>query len=182
MTTTWLRYVGASIMGILDPVPSTAASPMTEEEGAWVRANAWTKALRKIDDAYPHGFHRWCSCEAGLCHSCRTGHHDQCISAGSPRVDEHAGTMTDRGGFVVAVICYGPGQQPCRWICPCTHEPDAEADETAAGDVPETQAMPTTHRSTAHCPSSAPVSAPDGQLSLFTGAVAPEESTGGETP
>ncbi|MEV5850394.1 DUF6248 family natural product biosynthesis protein [Streptomyces sp. NPDC051985] len=41
MTTTWLRYVGASIMGILGPLPSTTSSPMTEEEGAWVRATAW---------------------------------------------------------------------------------------------------------------------------------------------
>ncbi len=52
--TTLLRFVGAAIMGILDPVPSSVPSPMTEEEGAWVRANAWTKGLRKIDDAYPH--------------------------------------------------------------------------------------------------------------------------------
>ncbi|MCI3273529.1 DUF6248 family natural product biosynthesis protein [Streptomyces cylindrosporus] len=167
--------------GILDLVPSTVASPMPEEEGAWVRADAWTKALRKIDDAYPHGFRRWCSCEASLCHSCRTRHHDQCISAASPRVDEHAGTMTDRGGFVVAVIRYGPDQQPCRWICPCTHETHTTADKAAA-DVPETHEVPTTHRSTAPCPASAPVSAPDGQLSLFTGVVAPEESTGGDTP
>ncbi len=101
--TTWLRYVGASITGILDPVPPQVPSPMTAEEGAWVRANAWTKALRKIDDAYPHGFLRWCSCEAGTCHPCAAGHHGQCVSAKGPRVDEHAGTMTDRGGFVAAL-------------------------------------------------------------------------------
>ncbi|MGW2492374.1 DUF6248 family natural product biosynthesis protein [Streptomyces sp. NPDC001606] len=51
--TTWLRLIGASIMGILDPVPSSVTSPMTEAEGAWVRANAWTRGLRKIEDAYP---------------------------------------------------------------------------------------------------------------------------------
>ncbi|MFJ3310871.1 DUF6248 family natural product biosynthesis protein [Streptomyces sp. NPDC086549] len=113
-------------MGILDPVPSTVPSPMTEVEGAWVRANAWTKGLRKIEDAYPHGFHRWCSCERGICHPCGSGHHDQCVSAGGPRVDKDAGTMTDRGGFVVAVIQYGPGERPCRWICPCTHQADDE--------------------------------------------------------
>lgn len=81
--TTWLRYVGASITGILDPVPSQAPSPMTAEEGAWVRANAWTKALRKIDDAYPYGFLRWCSCGKHL-PPCATGHHGQCVSAKGP--------------------------------------------------------------------------------------------------
>ncbi|MFF7452405.1 MULTISPECIES: DUF6248 family natural product biosynthesis protein [unclassified Streptomyces] len=37
--TTRLRHIGAAIMGILDPIPSTTTSPMTEEEGAWVRAH-----------------------------------------------------------------------------------------------------------------------------------------------
>ncbi|MGW7410157.1 DUF6248 family natural product biosynthesis protein [Streptomyces sp. NPDC054833] len=52
--------------------------------------------------------------------------HDQCVSANGPRVDEDAATMTDRGGFVVAVIRYGPGQQSCRWVCPCTHPADVK--------------------------------------------------------
>jgi hypothetical protein len=55
------------------------------KEGAWVRANAWTKGLRKIEDAYPYGFHRWCSCEAGTCHPCASGHHDQCAGQRAPR-------------------------------------------------------------------------------------------------
>ncbi|MFI6055954.1 DUF6248 family natural product biosynthesis protein [Streptomyces violascens] len=119
--TTRLRHIGASIMGILDPVPSPAGSPMSETEGAWVRAHAWTTGLRSIEDAYPHGFHRWCSCERGNCTSCASGHHARCVSAAGPRIDTDAGTITDRAGFVVAVIHYGPGQQPCRWICPCRH-------------------------------------------------------------
>ncbi|MGW1507448.1 DUF6248 family natural product biosynthesis protein [Streptomyces mirabilis] len=49
-----------------------------------------------------------------------SGRHDRCVSAAGPRVDEHADTMTDRGGFVVAVIHYGTGQRPCRWNCPCS--------------------------------------------------------------
>ncbi|MFC9932323.1 DUF6248 family natural product biosynthesis protein [Streptomyces sp. NPDC127190] len=130
--TTWLRFIGASIMGILDPVPSGVTSPMTEAAGAWVRANAWTKGLRKIEGAYPHGFHRWCSCERGICHPCACGHHDRCVSAGGPRRDDYAGTVTDRGGFVVAVIHYGPGQRPCRWLCPCSHP----ANGTAPVDTP----------------------------------------------
>ncbi|MCF2435929.1 DUF6248 family natural product biosynthesis protein [Streptomyces thinghirensis] len=121
--TTWLRYVGASIMGILDPIPVPLTSPMSDAEGAWVRANAWTKALRRIDAAYPHGFHRWCSCERGTCHPCRSGHHDQCVSTNGPRVDDDAGTMTDRDGFVVAVIRYRSSERPCRWTCPLHPHP-----------------------------------------------------------
>lgn len=173
--TTWLRFVGASIMGILDPVPSTVTSPMSEEEGAWVRANAWTKGLRRIEDAYPHGFHSWCSCERGIYHPCGSGHHDQCVSANGPRVDEDAGTMTDRGGFVVAVIRYGSGERPCRWICPCTHPADDE--QAAVVDVSEVHSAV---RRTS--PGSRAVSAPAGQLSFFASAGLPEESADGETP
>jgi hypothetical protein len=171
--TTWLRFIGASIMGILDPIPSTAPSPMTEEEGAWVRANAWTKGLRRIEDAYPHGFHRWCSCERGTCHPCASGHHDQCASADGHRVDKHADTMTDRGGFVVAVIHYGPGQRPCRWICPCTHPADVE--QTAGMGNPAK--LPADQRAVP-APGHAPD--PEGQLTLFTGG--PEERGEGEAP
>ncbi|OIJ99015.1 hypothetical protein BIV25_10940 [Streptomyces sp. MUSC 14] len=150
---------------------------MPEEAGAWVRANAWTKALGKIEDAYPHGFHRWCSCEAGTCHPCRTGHHNQCISAGGPRVDDHA-AITDRRGFVVAVIRYGPGQRPCRWICPCAHAPDGGAGAADTVDVAEVRS--TTRRAATRCSKS--VSPPHRQLSLFAGAGLPEEATDGETP
>ncbi|MGW7365404.1 DUF6248 family natural product biosynthesis protein [Streptomyces sp. NPDC054841] len=171
--TTWLRLVGASIMGILDPVPSTTASPMTEEEGAWVRANAWTKGLRKIDDAYPRGFHRWCSCERDICHPCGSGHHAQCASANGPRVNKNSGTITDRGGFVVAVIQYGPGERPCRWICPCTHTADAE--QTTADDAPT---APPADRRTPPAPK--PAATPAWQFSLFSDADLPEESSDGE--
>ena len=178
--TTWLRLVGASIMGILDPIPSTVPSPMTDEEGAWVRANAWTKGLRKIEDAYPHGFHRWCSCERGICHPCGSRHHDQCVSADGPRVDGDAGTITDRHGFVVAVIRYSPGQQPCRWICPCTHTPTDEADKTDDVDISEARpaaSSPAPREATSGTPF-----APDGQLSLFAEPDQPEESANGRTP
>jgi hypothetical protein len=171
--TTWLRYVGASIMGILDPVPSPVPSPMSEEEGAWVRAHAWTKALRKIDGAYPHGFHRWCSCEAGTCHPCGSGHHDQCVSVDGPRVDEHAGTITDRRGFVVAVIRYGPDQRPCRWVCPCTHPADVDkaADTGGAGGPAAVQRL---------VPAPGPAPDAEGQLTLF--ADGPQERGDGEAP
>ncbi|MGW7570766.1 DUF6248 family natural product biosynthesis protein [Streptomyces tendae] len=173
--TTRLRHIGAAIMGILDPVPSTVPSPMTEEEGAWVRAHAWTKGLRKIEDAYPHGFHRWCSCERGICTGCTSGHHDRCISAGRPRIDEHADTITDAQGFVVAVIRYGPGQRPCRWICPCTHP--AAVEEPA--DTGEPEIPPAAQHAVPVTPVHRPAADPEGQLPLF--ASGPQER-GGEAP
>ncbi|MGW0916696.1 DUF6248 family natural product biosynthesis protein [Streptomyces sp. NPDC002784] len=171
--TTRLRHIGAAIMGILDPIPSTVPSPMTEEEGTWVRAHAWTKGLRKIDDAYPHGFHRWCSCERGTCPGCASGHHDRCVSADGPRVDEHADTITDAHGFVVAVIRYGPGQRPCRWLCPCPHP--AVVEETA--DAGEPEVPPAAQHAV---PAHGPAAAPEGQLPLF--ARGPQERGDGEAP
>ncbi|MEW1568435.1 DUF6248 family natural product biosynthesis protein [Streptomyces sp. NPDC093509] len=139
--TTYLRHIGAAILGILDPIPSPTASPMSEKEGTWVRAHGWTKGLRRIDDAYPHGFHRWCSCESGICNPCMTDRHDACVSAAGPRIDRHAGTITDSKGFVVALIRWAPGQRPCRWTCPCTHpvreEHTAPDEVTAPQPVPE---------------------------------------------
>ncbi|MET9462239.1 DUF6248 family natural product biosynthesis protein [Streptomyces canus] len=171
--TTRLRHIGAAIMGILDPIASTTPSPMTEEEAAWVRAHAWTKGLRKIDDAYPHGFHRWCSCERGICPGCASGHHDRCVSAGGPRADEHADTVTDAQGFVVAVIRYGPGQRPCRWLCPCPHKADAE--ETAdTGGLGEPTAARRAVRTSRPAPDA------EDQLSLF--ADSSEDGTDGEAP
>ncbi|WP_185932497.1 DUF6248 family natural product biosynthesis protein [Streptomyces sp. WAC 01325] len=167
--TTWLRLIGASIMGILDPVPSTVPSPMSEEEAAWVRASVWTKGLRRIEEAYPHGFHRWCSCESGACHPCGSGHHDQCVSASGPRVDEHAGTVTDRGGFVVAVIQYAPEQRPCRWLCPCTHR--ASYEPTGSVQTPVAQPAPGSAPAASKAPSS-----PAGQLTLFAGVSQPEDA------
>ena len=158
--TTRLRHIGAAIMGILDPIPSTVPSPMTEEEGAWVCAHAWTKGLRKIEDAYPRGFHRWCSCERGICPGCASGHHDRCVSAGGPRIDEHADTVTDAQGFVVAVIRYGPGQQPCRWLCPCPHP--ADVDETA--DTGKPAKPPAAQHAV---PAHGPAATPEGQAPLF---------------
>ncbi|MFJ1839970.1 DUF6248 family natural product biosynthesis protein [Streptomyces sp. NPDC088175] len=159
--TSLLRLMGASIMGILDPIPSTVPSPVTEDEAAWIRANAWPKALRRIENAYPHGFFRWCSCERGTCHPCATGRHDQCDSADGPRADEDAGTITDRHGFVVAVVQHGPAQRPCRRVCPCTHPAVETAVTSARQERPPGRRTP---------PSSGWPAAAEGQLSLFTGA------------
>lgn len=180
--TTRLRHIGAAIIGILDPVPSAVPSPMREEEGAWVRAHAWTKGLRKIEDAYPRGFHRWCSCERGICTGCTSEHHDRCVSAHGPRVDQYAGTITDAHGFVVAVIRYGPGQRPCRWLCPCPHPADHDLEETA--DAGEPEIPPAAQHAVPEVPVHRP--ATDGperqltQLTLF--ASGPEEPGDGEAP
>ncbi|WP_406510993.1 DUF6248 family natural product biosynthesis protein [Streptomyces sp. NBC_00212] len=142
---------------------------MSSEEGAWVRAHAWTKGLRRIEDAYPHGFHRWCSCERGTCTSCAAGRHDRCISATGPRTDTDAGTITDSAGFVVAVICYAPGQRPCRWLCRCTHPtptaekpggrvPTGSRATPPAGAGPGRAGVPTGDRNTGEQP---------GQTALF---------------
>ncbi|MGW4951482.1 DUF6248 family natural product biosynthesis protein [Streptomyces parvulus] len=169
--TTRLRHIGAAIMGILTPIPSTVLSPMSEDEGAWVRARAWTKGLRTVEDAYPHGFHRWCSCERGICPGCDSGHHNRCVSAAGARVDKDAGTITDSQGFVVAVIRYGPGQRPCRWLCPCPHPAGAEV---TAGPGQPAQPAAAQHAA----PDRRPAAAPKGQLPLF--ASDPQEHRGGE--
>ncbi|MFF8717549.1 DUF6248 family natural product biosynthesis protein [Streptomyces sp. NPDC015184] len=159
--TALLRLMGASIMGILDPVPSSVPSPMAGDEAAWVRANAWTKGLRRIEDAYPHGFFRWCSCECGTCHPCAVGRHGQCASVNGPRPDENAGTVTDRSGFVVALVQHGPAQRPCRWICRCDHP---AAAEPPLDEVPE-ELSPVRQRSLR----SGFPGVPEGQLPLFSG-------------
>ncbi|WP_455357189.1 DUF6248 family natural product biosynthesis protein [Streptomyces sp. SYSU K217416] len=71
-------------------------SPMSEEEGAWVRANAWTKGLRRIEDD-PRGFHRWCSCERGICHPAAPA---TTTSASAPTA--HASTRTPAPSPTVA--------------------------------------------------------------------------------
>ncbi|MCM1973188.1 DUF6248 family natural product biosynthesis protein [Streptomyces sp. G1] len=108
-------------------------------------------------EAAARGFHRWCACEAGTYHACRIGHHGRCISRNGPRIAEHAGTVVDRGGFVVAVIQYGPGQRPWRWNCPCTHPADTEQTAVADSyDRPPVAPGPAAENT-------------DGQLSLFGG-------------
>ncbi|MEW2558526.1 DUF6248 family natural product biosynthesis protein [Streptomyces griseorubiginosus] len=85
--------------------PTTAATPeLTEHRVAG-------EVLWEGFEAAARGFHRWCACEARTYHACRIGHHGRCISRNGPRIAEHAGTVVDRGGFVVAVI---QGSAPLR--------------------------------------------------------------------
>ena len=120
-TTPLLRLHGALIMGIIDPV--LMPSPMSEEEGAWVRQNAWTKWLREIEDVYPYGFHRWCDCQRGTCWNCLNKRCDICVHRQTPlKPEADAGTITDRRGYVAARIVHRPEQRPCRWVCKCPCE------------------------------------------------------------
>ncbi|MEV1177519.1 DUF6248 family natural product biosynthesis protein [Nonomuraea sp. NPDC049784] len=115
-----LRLHGALILGIVDPILMT--SPMREEEGAWVRAHAWTRGIRAVDDVYPYGFWRWCSCQSGTCWNCLSKRCDLCVHRQAPpKVDSDAGAITDRKGYVVALIIHRPEQRPCRWVCKCPH-------------------------------------------------------------
>lgn len=118
--TTLLRLHGALILGIVDPTPMP--SPMSEEEGRWVREHAWTDGLCGIENAYPWGFHRWCSCQSGTCWPCSVDRCDRCVTRehGGPRYDEDAGSVTTGDGFVVARIVHRDDQRPCRSICVCT--------------------------------------------------------------
>ncbi len=120
--TTWLRSFSSSILALCEPIPLSVPSPMSQQEAAWVRSHAWTPVLRRIEEAHPSGFHRWCTCERGRCHPCRAGYHDQCPGTRGPVLDDRLGTVTDRAGVMIAAVRSVPGQRPCRWVCSCTHQ------------------------------------------------------------
>lgn len=131
----WLRVNAAMILGICDPV--LMPSPMSEEEGAWVREHAWTPGLRAIEDVYPYGIHRWCACQSGWCWNCLNKRCDICVHRQhAPEADVDAGTITDRHGYVVALIVHLPHQKPCRWVCKCAHVPAAQAAPEAEAPEP----------------------------------------------
>lgn len=116
-----LRLHAALIMGIADPVLMT--SPMSEAEGAWVRQHAWTPHLRTMEDVYPYGYRRWCSCQRGTCWNCLAGRCDICVHRQNPpERDDDAGAVTDQHGYVVARVIHLRGQKPCLWVCKCPCE------------------------------------------------------------
>lgn len=63
-----LTFHKVLLLGLADPVPNP--SPMSEEEGEWVRQNVWPQWMRTIDAPYPHGFWRWTNCQRGRCWNC----------------------------------------------------------------------------------------------------------------
>lgn len=115
---TLLRMHAAMIMGIVDPVPMP--SPMSDEEFQQIRDHVWPQRMRDVDDAYPHGFYRWCYCQHGTCWNCHAGRCDLCVHRQKRGPDIcDGGTVTDTHGYVVAHIVYAPHQRPCRWVCRC---------------------------------------------------------------
>nr|BEK71329.1 hypothetical protein KPHV_85560 [Kitasatospora purpeofusca] len=118
---TRLRHVGAAFLAIREPIPSTTPSPMTAEEAAWVRANAWSRALRRMDESYPHGYFRWCKCERGVCSNCVGGRHSTCATRNGPV--SGPGTITDSRGYIRAFVVTTADQRACSWICPCECSP-----------------------------------------------------------
>lgn len=109
------------LLGLANPVKMP--SPMSEAEGAWVRAHVWTPAMRDLDAGYPYGFYRWCSCQHGTCWKCLSNRCDLCVHRqhGGPNVDPLApsGWIHGTRGNVLARIVVRDGEQPCRWVCAC---------------------------------------------------------------
>ncbi|GAA1614233.1 hypothetical protein GCM10009733_008030 [Nonomuraea maheshkhaliensis] len=163
-----LRFHAALILGIVDP--TLMPSPMSEAQGEWVRQNAWTKALRAIENVYPYGIHRWCRCQAGTCWNCLSKRCAICVHRQhSPKKDDAAGTVTDRRGFVIGVIVHLPHQKPCTWVCKCLCRqrgaiPSAPLPEAVS---PPIASIPGTARRSAR----PRIDQIDGQADLFNGSL-----------
>ncbi|MEU8828866.1 DUF6248 family natural product biosynthesis protein [Streptomyces sp. NPDC048636] len=117
--TSALNLQGALIMGIVDPVPNP--SPMSEDEGAWVREQVWPEYFTMIDRKYPFGFNRWANCERGTCWNCRSGRCDLCVhrQEGGPHVDDNTDWVRDTRGRGVAKLILRADDAPCLWWCRC---------------------------------------------------------------
>ncbi|MFF3313368.1 DUF6248 family natural product biosynthesis protein [Streptomyces sp. NPDC002952] len=118
-STALLNLHGGLIMGIIDPVPNL--SPMSEDEGAWVRAQVWPRFLTEIDDKYPFGFWRWSMCERGTCWNCLSRRCDLCVhrQEGGPHVDGNVEWVHNARGRCVAKLLIRSDDAPCVWWCRC---------------------------------------------------------------
>ncbi|MEV8605557.1 DUF6248 family natural product biosynthesis protein [Streptomyces griseoviridis] len=151
-STSSLNLQGALIVGITDPVPNP--SPMSEDEGQWVREQVWPQFITIIDRKYPFGFWRWSTCELGTCWNCRSRRCDLCVhrQQGGPNVDQGFDWVHNAQGMVVAKLILRPGGEPCVWWCrcPCSKSgplPEPErAELEAVVELPETAAASTTER------------------------------------
>jgi hypothetical protein len=131
--TALLNFQGGLIMGIIDPVPNP--SPMSEDEGAWVREQVWPEFMTEIDRKYPFGFWRWSMCERGTCWNCLAKRCDLCVhrQEGGPHVDDNTDWVHDARGRGVAKLILRPDDAPCVWWCRCPCSKDGPlADEPAA--------------------------------------------------
>jgi hypothetical protein len=106
-------------LGLVDPVPNP--SPMSEDEGAWVREHVWPPFFHRIDDGYAWGFWRWSFCERGTCWNCLAGRCDGCLhrQKGCPDTCDNAEAVHGPRGRTVATFILRPGGEPCVWWCRC---------------------------------------------------------------
>ncbi|WP_042404505.1 DUF6248 family natural product biosynthesis protein [Streptacidiphilus carbonis] len=114
-----LNLQAALIMGIVDPVPN--ASPMGENEGAWVREQVWPGHHQVIEAKYPFGFRRWANCERGTCWNCLSGRCDLCVHRQKcgPDVDDNTDQVHNAQGVAVAQVLLRLDDAPCAWWCRC---------------------------------------------------------------
>lgn len=114
-----LNFQGGLIMGIIDPVPNP--SPMSEDEGTWVREQVWPAFLTEIDRKYPFGFWRWAMCERGTCWNCLAKRCDLCVhrQEGGPHVDDNIDWVHSTRGRCVAKFIVRADDAPCVWWCRC---------------------------------------------------------------
>lgn len=130
---------------------------MTPDSAAWVRAHAWTPAMRR--EARDLAWIVTCACQSGPTWHCTNDRHDQCARATAlPRWEA---VICDRTG-IYPVYHAEPHRHPtpsitgprrervaqiwladrtCRWVCPCTCHTGARP---AAAPEPET--VPRTSR------------------------------------
>lgn len=117
----------ALFLGLVDPVP--APSPMSEEDGAWVREHAWLRFHRELEKGYPWGYWRYGHSERGTCWNCLNRRCDLCVHRQQcgPSVDDGVDWVTNHRGHTIATfLTVAPGQRPCSWACRCPCPKTAE--------------------------------------------------------
>ncbi|MFE1130081.1 DUF6248 family natural product biosynthesis protein [Streptomyces albidoflavus] len=127
-----LNFQGGLLMGIIDPVPNP--SPMSEDEGAWVRERVWPAFMTEIDRKYPWGFWRWTNCERGTCWNCLANRCDLCVhrQQRGPSVGGDTDSVHNAHGLGVAKIIVRPDGAPCVWWCRCPCAKDGPAPDGPA--------------------------------------------------
>ncbi|WP_327359747.1 DUF6248 family natural product biosynthesis protein [Streptomyces sp. NBC_01304] len=148
-------------LGLVDPVPNP--SPMSEDEGAWVRAHVWPGFLRLIDDGYAWGYWRWSMCERGTCRNCLARRCDLCVhrQKGHPDACDNQDAVHSHRGRMVATLILRPGGETCAWTCRCSCPKDsAPHPAPPRAPAPDRNQRPALPRQRDAAP------APDGQDTL----------------
>lgn len=109
----------ALLLGIADPVPNP--SPMSEDDGQWVRHNVWPAWMREIEHPYPFGYWRWTNCQRGRCWNCINSRCDLCIHRhqGGPSTAQGSDYVSNHNGTWVAPILRPDHNPTCVWMCRC---------------------------------------------------------------